>query len=53
MLSFYAAQRSGALPADNSVIWRADSALSDGVDGAVTDSRESQALRRPRRKVVA
>ncbi len=28
-LQFYAAQRSGALPADNPVPWRGDSALGD------------------------
>src|SRR5262245_2183955 len=33
-LFFYEAQRSGALPADNEIIWRADSALNDGDDVA-------------------
>jgi hypothetical protein len=31
-LFFYGAQRSGALPADNQVIWRGDSGLDDGGD---------------------
>lgn len=34
-LFFYEAQRSGALPADNEVIWRGDSALNDGADAGV------------------
>jgi hypothetical protein len=32
VLFFYGAQRSGALPADNPVIWRGDSGLNDGGD---------------------
>ena len=34
-LFFYAAQRSGRLPADNPVAWRGDSALEDGADVGV------------------
>ncbi len=34
-LFFYEAQRSGALPADNEIIWRADSALHDGTDAGL------------------
>ncbi len=34
-LFFYEAQRSGALPADNRVSWRGDSALDDGADVGV------------------
>ena len=32
---FYAAQRSGALPFDNPIPWRGDSALDDGSDVGV------------------
>ncbi|HEX5056441.1 MAG TPA: glycoside hydrolase family 9 protein [Gammaproteobacteria bacterium] len=34
-LFFYEAQRSGILPADNEVTWRADSALNDGRDAGI------------------
>lgn len=34
-LFFYEAQRSGALPVDNEVIWRSDSALNDGADAGL------------------
>jgi endoglucanase len=34
-LFFYEAQRSGALPSDNEITWRADSALRDGVDAGL------------------
>lgn len=34
-LFFYEAQRSGDLPEDNEVIWRADSALNDGADAGL------------------
>ena len=34
-LYFYEAQRSGPLPATNRVVWRGDSALTDGADAGV------------------